>query len=118
MLYMNIKEFYNEVGGNYTDVLSRLNNEALISKIVKKFNEDPSFSQLEEALKSGNVDLAFRAAHTLKGISLNLGFDKLSKDAIDITELLREGKLDGTSEIFASLKKTYDETVSKLKELD
>lgn len=115
---MNIKEFYNEVGGNYADVLSRLNNEALISKIVKKFNEDPSFSQLEEALNSGNVDLAFRAAHTLKGISLNLGFDKLSKDAIEITEVLRAGELDGTKELFDSLKKTYEETVSKLEDLD
>lgn len=118
VIYMNIKEFYNEIGGNYSDVLSRLSNEALITKIVKKFNEDPSFSQLEEALDSGNIDLAFRAAHTLKGISLNLSFDKLSKDAIEITEILRAGKLDGTKELFDSLKKTYDETISKIKELD
>lgn len=115
---MNIKEFYEIVGGNYNDVLSRLNNEMLILRIVKKFGEDPSFKQLEEALKEKNVDLAFRAAHTLKGICLNLGFDQLSKDAVDITEILRAGTLDGTAELFDSIKTNYDNTIDLLKELD
>lgn len=115
---MNIKEFYEIVGGNYDDVLSRLNNEMLISRIVKKFGEDPSFKQLEEALKEKNVDLAFRAAHTLKGICLNLGFDQLSKNAVDITEILRSGSLDGTAELFDSIKASYDNTIESLKELD
>lgn len=115
---MNVKEFYDFVGANYKDVLTRLNNEALIGKIIKKFDEDPSFTQLEEALKKGDVDLAFRAAHTLKGICLNLGFDQMSKDAVDITEILRAGKLDGTKEIFDRLKVSYQKTIEKLKELD
>ena len=115
---MNIKEFYEIVGGNYNDVLSRLNSEMLITRIVKKFAEDPSFKQLEEALKEKNVDLAFRAAHTLKGICLNLGFDQLSNDAVDITEILRAGTLDGTAELFDSIKASYDNTIDLLKELD
>lgn len=115
---MNIKEFYEIVGGNYNDVLSRLNSEMLITRIVKKFAEDPSFKQLEEALKENNVDLAFRAAHTLKGICLNLGFDQLSNDAVAITEILRVGSLDGTAELFDSIKTSYDNTIESLKQLD
>ena len=115
---MSIKEFYEIVGGNYNDVLSRLNNEMLITRIVKKFADDPSFNQLEEALNAKNVDLAFRAAHTLKGICLNLGFDQLSKDTVDITEILRGGTMDGTSELFDSIKASYNHTIDLLKELD
>ncbi len=115
---MNIKEFYDAVGANYNDVLTRLNNESLVNRIVKKFDEDPSFKQLEDALNRQDTDLAFRAAHTLKGICLNLGFDQLSKDAVEITEILRAGKFDGTKELFDSLKKSYNNTIEKLKELD
>lgn len=115
---MGIKEFYEKIGANYNDVLVRLNSELLISKIVKKFGEDPSFSQLEDGLENKNVDLAFRAAHTLKGICLNLGFDNMSKDAIELTEILRAGSLEGTDELFKRLKKSYNETIDCLKSLD
>ncbi len=118
VVVMNVKEFYEQVGANYNDVLTRLNNEALIGKIIKKFDEDPSFNELEHALEDGDIDLAFRAAHTLKGICLNLGFDQMSKDAIDITEILRAGKLDGTKELFDKLKDSYLNTIEKLKDLD
>ena len=64
------------------------------------------------------MDEAFRAAHTLKGITQNLGFSQLSPLAIEITEILRQGTMDGTDALFPQLKEKYDMTVACIKEVD
>ena len=83
-----------------------------------KFLDDPTFALLEKSLTEENVDEAFRAAHTLKGITQNLGFSQLSPLAIEITEILRQGTMDGTDTLFPQLKETYDMTVACIKEVD
>ena len=42
----------------------------------------------------GDAETAFRAAHTLKGLCLNLGFESLYKVDAALTEELRAGKLE------------------------
>ncbi len=64
------------------------------------------------------MDEAFRAAHTLKGITQNLGFSQLSPLAIEITEILRAGTMDGTDTLFPQLKEKYDMTVACIKEVN
>ena len=71
---MNINECYQAMGADYEEVFGRLRNERLITKFVLKFPGDPSFSQLQSTLEEKNVEEAFRAAHTLKGVAQNLGF--------------------------------------------
>ena len=58
----------------------------------------------------------FRAAHTLKGVCVNLGFDKLYEASSKITEQLRAGKLEGCDEMFKDVEKEYEMTISVLKE--
>lgn len=115
---MDIKECYKEMGGDYEDIFSRLKNISLITKIVKKFNDDQSIKELEEALDEKNVEKAFRAAHTLKGICLNLSFKQLTDDAVKITEILRAGSFEGTDELFQKIKEEYNKTVETIKHLD
>lgn len=64
------------------------------------------------------MEEAFRAAHTLKGITQNLGFSQLSPLAIEITEILRQGTLDGTDALFPKLKDAYDKAIACIKEVD
>ena len=66
-------------GADYQNTLNRFPNEAFIKKFVLKFLDDNSYANLKEAIAAGNVEEAFRAAHTLKGVCLNLGFDNLYK---------------------------------------
>ncbi len=115
---MDIKEVYEEMGGDYDDIFSRLKNVSLITKIVKKFNDDTSLKDLEDGLKEKNVDKAFRAAHTLKGICLNLSFKQMTDDAIAITEILRKGSFEGTEELLEKIKDEYNKTVSSIQKLD
>ena len=66
---MTIQECYEAIGGNYEEVLGRLQSEALIRKFTLKFLEDPSYLQLKLALENKNYEDAFRSAHTERGLS-------------------------------------------------
>lgn len=112
---MNIEACYNKMGADYAEVKSR---DAFIKRFALKFLDDPTFALLEKSLAEENVDEAFRAAHTLKGITQNLGFSQLSPLAIEITEILRAGTMDGTDTLFPQLKEKYDMTVACIKAVD
>ena len=74
---MTVKECYEQMGADYEGVLGRLRSEVLIKKFAKKFLDDGSFRSLKDNLAQKNGEEAFRAAHTLKGVCQNLGFDNL-----------------------------------------
>lgn len=115
---MNVRECYSEMGADFDDVLTRLNNERLVGRIAKKFVKDSSFADLREGLEKKDVDKAFRAAHTLKGICLNLGFSQMTQDVVDITEILRGKSFDGTQELFDKIAIAYQKTIETLDQLD
>ncbi len=86
---MNIEECYQRMGGDYAQVLNRLPSEALVKKFVIKFLDDGSYPELCQAMAQGDRETAFRAAHTLKGVSANLGMEQLRRSASSLTESLR-----------------------------
>lgn len=114
---MTTQECYAKMGANYEEVLGRLYNEAMIHKFVLLFLKDDSYSNLEAALKAGDVQTAFRAAHTLKGVCQNLGFNNLYVPAAQITETLRAGTLEGTQSQFKEVKRQYGITTAAIREL-
>ena len=111
---MTVRECYEELGSDFDKVLSRLVSEALVKKFALKFLDDPSFGQLETALADKDAETAFRAAHTLKGICLNLGFDNLYKASFDITEKLRGRDTEGCEELLAKVEEQYNNTVDAI----
>lgn len=64
-------------------------NEALFLKFLKKFRSDMSYANLIMNLEEGNYEEAFKCAHTLKGVSANLGLNLIAKPTSELTELLR-----------------------------
>lgn len=113
---MTIEECYQKMGANYQDVIKRLPSVSMIEKFALKFREDTSFQELETALNEKQVDLAFRAAHTLKGVCMNLGFDHLYKPSFEITESLRASNLDLALQQFDAVKEQYSKTIAALNE--
>ena len=83
------KEFYEKIGGDYADAQSRLMRDSLIRKFVLKFPGDKNFDAMKEALADERWDDAFAFAHTLKGVSLNLAFARLSAALITLSDMLR-----------------------------
>lgn len=96
---MGLIEFYPMVGGDYKEVICRIPKDAMIKKFVLKFLDDPTYDELNQAIAKKDVTLAFRAAHTLKGIAYNLGFTTLGNAASKLTEQLRDAQ--GFTELFA-----------------
>lgn len=115
---MNLIECYNALGGNYEDVLRRLTSERLVKKFAVRFLDDKSYELLETSLRENNIDEAFRAAHTIKGVCANLGFDKLLHSSSDMTEALREGNIDMANELFQTVTEDYLLTINSIKALD
>lgn len=113
---MTLKECYLALGGNYDDVIGRLRNEQLVQKYVLKFLDDQSFAVLCRSLEAGNLEEAFRAAHTMKGMCQNLGFTKLQDSSSLATETLRHGDLDGARALLELLRGDYKCTVDAINE--
>ena len=115
---MTIRECYDELGLDFDAVLSRLVNEKLVQKFALKFLDDPSFQNLKDALDSKDVETAFRAAHTLKGVCLNLGFDKLYQASSDLTEQLRgKDTVEETDDLFLKVKEQYTKLVEVVRKM-
>lgn len=66
-----------------------MGNEALFLKFLMKFKDDTNYAGLTENLDQGNYEEAFKYAHTLKGVSANLGLDPICRPVSALTELLR-----------------------------
>lgn len=62
----------------------------LLEKFVLKFKDDETFDNLIDAFNKADYKEAFRFIHTLKGTSVNLGFDDLYQASCNLTECLRE----------------------------
>ncbi|MBS6465687.1 MAG: Hpt domain-containing protein [Clostridium sp.] len=112
---MTVRECYEQMGADFDNVLGRLGSEQMVQRFALKFLNDTSYQTLEETLKEKNVEQAFRAAHTLKGVCLNLGFDNLFTVSSELTERLRAGELDGTEELFEKVKEQYEITVKAIR---
>lgn len=112
---MTLKECYTALNGDYEDAVSRLISEQFVKKFVLKFLENKDFDVLCKALDEGNVEEAFRAAHTIKGISQNLSFTKLAQSSSLVTEALRCGDLAAGLTLLNGLRKDYETAVNAIR---
>ena len=115
---MTIEECYQQLGGDYATLKTRLPSDSLIKRFITKFLDDSSYSELCDALQKGQRDEAFRAAHTLKGVCANLGFDQLENSASALTELLRPKDIGIPEEAVSMMnevKRDYEITVGAIR---
>lgn len=115
---MTTKECYEKIGSNYESVLGRFGSEALVKRFALKFLKDPSYAELREALEVRDAERAFRAAYTLKGVCLNLGFDRLYEISAAMTEDLRGRDINGGDRLFPELTKCYEQLTVVIRELE
>lgn len=103
-------------GVDYDAGLKRMcGNEPLYHKFLKKFPEDKSITQLKESLQNEEIDAAFCAAHTLKGVSGSLGLTPLYEASSVLCEMLRKGE-PADAEKIAAAYETYDAMVKAISE--
>lgn len=116
---MTVKECYDAMGGDYEDVMRRLRTDERVKKFLLKILDDKTFGLLTQSMEERNMDEAFRAAHTLKGVCQNLSLTKLFESSNRLSEQLR-GNREYTPEIeemVAKIKEDYDLTIASITEL-
>lgn len=106
MKNMTLHELYEAVGGDMRDVAERLGDLETVESFVLLFPDDPSCPMLLNSLRKNDLERAFHAAHSLKGVCGNLGFKRLGDCASDVCEKLRGGELPPES-LLQQLKKEY-----------
>jgi HPt (histidine-containing phosphotransfer) domain-containing protein len=86
---MTLQECYRAMDADYDEVLGRLRKDDRIKKFLLKLPNDPSYEALCNSLAKKDVEEAFRAAHTLKGVSQNLSLTRLYHSAAELCDAMR-----------------------------
>lgn len=75
--------------------LARFSNfEPMYIKYLKRFNSEPTYDALKQAVENQNFAEIETTAHTLKGIAGNLGLNTLYKDFNLIVQAVRSSNND------------------------
>lgn len=107
-----LSEIYDAAGGSAEETVRRLGSEEFVRTVVKKFATDDTFCRLKSALAAEDCEAAFRAAHTLKGVCANLGFDRLAELGVQLTELLRNKNIDGAKKLMCETERCYEKLIA------
>ena len=101
------------IGCNTSEGLARcMNNEAFYLMLVNKFIATTDLSKLENALKSNDLDTAFKEAHSLKGVAGNLSLTPLFNVLIEMVEPLRNKEEKDYLPLFSKLKDLFEQLKS------
>ncbi len=112
------KEIFQNYGGDYNSTMPRfMNQEAMYLKFLDMLFKDDNLKKLNDAIQSSDLDKAFEAAHTLKGVVANMGLTPMYNAVCVIVEPLRAKRGDADySTMLSDIEKEYDE-VQKLSRL-
>lgn len=116
---MTVKECYEVLGADYEEVMNRLRKEERVQRFLKKLLDDKTYALLNTSLQTGNMEEAFRAAHTLKGVSQNLSLKNLYVPASCLSDCLKERRecTEEVETLFEKVKEEYIRTTEAIKQL-
>lgn len=114
---MDLKNFYQKVGGSYEEIRSRLPTDKLVEKFILMFPKEPCFENLKVGMENQDWKAAFAACHTLKGVSANLALTKLHNSTEVLTEDLRSGTpAPNAQQDFEQVKKDFENVIAAINE--
>lgn len=112
-----LEVFYRKVGGDYRDVHYRLEDDETILFFLESFLREDSYQNFLEKYAAHEEKEAYRYIHTLKGVSLNLGFGDLFRISEELTNEFDAGFPDLTVDQFAVLERRYDTVIEGIREV-
>lgn len=114
---MTLKDFYQSVGGDYSEVVRRLCDDEIIYEFLFRFAKEPIFQTLQHAIETQNQKEAFTIIHTFKGTCANMGLGTLYASAVQLTEALRSEISPEAPELFAALSANYQSVLNGIRSL-
>ena len=111
------KEILTAAGIQADEALERLmGSEALLERFLKKFLQDKSYEELVSAIEGQELERAFRAAHTLKGVCGNLSMTSLFSLFTAQVEALRRGDMDEAARLMAEIAPAWEAAAAAIGE--
>jgi HPt (histidine-containing phosphotransfer) domain-containing protein len=107
------------MGADFEDVMSRLRKEERVKRFLLKIPDDQTFALLCDSMEKREMDEAFRAAHTLKGICQNMSLTPLSRSVTRLSDHLKENReySPELEPMLAQVKEDYAMVSEKIKQL-
>lgn len=103
------------LGIDIEDALLRLNgNTKLFKRILGRYLKDVHYDNALEAFRTNDLEGAFRAVHTLKGVAGNLSVVPLYEAASSMTECLRVGNWEEAGKHLPALTEAHERLKSGL----
>lgn len=113
------KTLFEEYGADYDTTMRRfMGNEAVYLRILSKLSADPNLQKLGNALCLDNLGEAFEAAHTLKGVTGNLGLTPLYDALCVIVEPLRAKRICDYTEMYKTIESEFRRVEALQKEVE
>lgn len=110
-----MKEILQGLGVDYEALLRRFSgNEMILKKFLLKFPQDQTFPTLQKHVAEAVYAEVERDAHTLKGLSANLGFARLSEHCAALVSCVRNGEQDQANALFEHVRDEYERIVQGL----
>lgn len=115
---MTVREFYTQINGSYDEFLGRVGTEERAKKYIRMFTMDPTFTELNAAIDANDIPTAFRAVHTLKGLSANLALTDLYNASVVLTEIFRNYSGQDYADALARVREKYQNIIDAIALLD
>ncbi len=88
---MDVKKFYDSIGGDYDNAKSRLTSDEQLEKFLKRFPAYVDIEGLTTAVNNKDYRTVFDITHTVRGMCLNLELTPLTKSSSALCESVRNG---------------------------
>lgn len=97
-----------ETGCDIAGAMKRfLEDEDLYCSCLKEVLTDENFNILKEGIAKKDMEVAFQAAHTLKGVLGNMGLTPLYNIVIKMVEILRSNRWDNVPMLYDDLMEQF-----------
>ncbi len=113
-----LKEKLDRAGVDVASAMDRfLGNEKLLIKFLGKFPKDGSYALFKSAMEEKRYDDAFKAAHTLKGLSANLSLTGMFEVISSEVEFLRGSMYEEAEKMLPEVVQEYEKVKEILENL-
>lgn len=104
-----------ELGQDLKPALQRFGgNESLYTRFLKSFPQDPTAAMLKEAVEEKNYEEVERNAHTLKGVSANLGLESLRTGSDALVQAVRGERYQDINALYDTFSAEYARVIKIL----
>lgn len=116
---MTMEELYYKIGGNYREVQTRLGNDKMIERFIKRFTQEKTIEQLKEAYDANDEKEIYNKICTFVEVCRSLSLSRMEETAVVIMEAYRPenaGSRDKfhVADLFDTLYEQYFNTITEI----